>query len=66
MTAIDSNTIDPSDSAQMDRLSRKLNATSQQLREAIDSVGDKVSDIELHLKGTRSTTNAEEVQRKDV
>lgn len=36
---------------------KKLNVTDEQLREAIQVVGDKATDVEMHLKGVRSTTN---------
>jgi hypothetical protein len=38
---------------------RKLDATPRQLREAVAAVGDRAADVELHLKGSRSTMNAE-------
>ena len=41
---------------------KKLDTTEDQLRDAIAKVGDKAADVEMHLKGTRSTTNAERVQ----
>ena len=40
---------------------KKLDATPQQLREAVGAVGDKAADVEMHLKGARSTTNADRV-----
>ena len=40
---------------------RKLDVTEEQLREAIDAVGDRATDVEMHLKGSRSTTNQERV-----
>lgn len=40
---------------------RKLDVTNDQLREAIAAVGDKAANVELHLKGARSTTNADRV-----
>jgi len=36
---------------------KKLNVSDEQLREAILAVGDKATDVEMHLKGSRSTTN---------
>ncbi len=45
--------------AQVAELARKLDATPEQVEEAIRAVGPNASDIELHLKGSRSTTNAE-------
>ena len=41
---------------------RKLDATPEQLREAVDAVGDKAADVEMHLKGARSTTNSDRVR----
>jgi len=46
-------------SSKVGELARKLDATPEQVEEAIRAVGPNASDIELHLKGTRSTTNAE-------
>ncbi|MFS2047363.1 DUF2934 domain-containing protein [Variovorax sp. Varisp41] len=46
-------------SSKVAELARKLDATPEQVEEAIRAVGPNASDIELHLKGTRSTTNAE-------
>ena len=40
---------------------KKLDVTPEQIKEAVSAVGDKAADVELHLKGTRSTTNAERV-----
>ena len=40
---------------------KKLDVTPEQIKEAVTAVGDKAADVELHLKGTRSTTNAERV-----
>ncbi|WP_225782096.1 DUF3606 domain-containing protein [Xenophilus sp. Marseille-Q4582] len=40
---------------------RKLDVSEEQLREAIDAVGDRATDVEMHLKGSRSTTNQERV-----
>lgn len=41
---------------------KKLDATPEQLREAVEAVGDKAADVEMHLKGTRSTTNSDRVK----
>ncbi|TFZ01802.1 DUF3606 domain-containing protein [Ramlibacter humi] len=40
---------------------RKLDASEDQLREAVRAVGDRATDVELHLKGARSTTNSDRV-----
>ncbi|WKB54711.1 DUF3606 domain-containing protein [Eleftheria terrae] len=39
--------------------SRKLDATPEQLKEAVQAVGDSADDVEMHLKGSRSTTNSD-------
>ena len=41
---------------------KKLNVSDEQLREAIQAVGDKATDVEMHLKGARSTTNDDRMQ----
>jgi hypothetical protein len=41
---------------------KKLNVSDEQLREAVQAVGDKAADVEMHLKGARSTTNADRVR----
>ena len=43
---------------------RKLDVSEAQLREAVDAVGDRATDVELHLKGSRSTTNQERVAER--
>ena len=40
---------------------KKFDVTPEQIKEAVTAVGDRAADVELHLKGTRSTTNAERV-----
>lgn len=40
---------------------KKLDVTNEQLREAVAAVGDKASNVEMHLKGVRSTTNSDRV-----
>ena len=41
---------------------KKLDVTEEQLREAVAAVGDKATNVEMHLKGARSTTNADRVR----
>lgn len=38
---------------------RKLDASPEQIKEAVRAVGDCATDVEAHLKGSRSTTNSE-------
>lgn len=54
--------IDLADPQARDRWMRELDVTEQQLREAVQAVGDRASDVELHLKGVRSSTNDDRVQ----
>lgn len=51
--------INLNDKATTEAWTKKLNITREQLREAVAAVGDKAADVELHLKGSRSTTNSE-------
>jgi hypothetical protein len=41
---------------------RRLDVTPAQLREAVAAVGDQAADVEMHLKGARSTTNSDRVR----
>ena len=44
------------------RLADELEATPEQIEEAIAAVGARPADIEMHLKGTRSRTNSDRVR----
>lgn len=54
--------IDVQDDQEVARWARKLDATPEQLREAVRAVGDKAADVEMHLKGARSTSNSDRVR----
>jgi hypothetical protein len=56
--------INLNDKATSEEWIRKLNVTHEQLREAVAAVGDKAADVELHLKGSRSTTNSERMAER--
>lgn len=43
---------------------KKLDATSSQIRDAVQAVGDQAADVELYLKGSRSATNSELVEHE--
>jgi len=43
----------------------KLDVTPAQLKEAVAAVGPLATDVEQHLKGVRSTTNAERTEHPD-
>lgn len=51
--------IDMRDPAAVERWKRELDVTDEQLSEAVAKVGDNAADVELHLKGSRSSTNAD-------
>ncbi len=51
--------IDLNDTAACAQWARKLDTTQAQLREAVAAVGDIAADVEMHLKGSHSTTNAD-------
>ena len=53
--------IDLQDDASMHEWAKKLDATPAQLKEAVSAVGDLASDVEAHLKGSRSSVNSERV-----
>lgn len=47
---------------QIRRWADEFDATPEQIAEAIAAVGASQADIEMHLKGTRSTTNSDRVR----
>ena len=53
--------IDRNDADDVARWAADFDATAEQILEAIDVVGPKPPDVEMHLKGSRSTTNSERV-----
>ena len=53
--------IDVKDEAALREWSKKLDATPEELKEAVAAVGELASDVELHLKGSRSSINSERV-----
>ncbi len=53
--------IDIQQEAELGLWSKKLDATPDQLREAVAAVGNLASDVEMHLKGSRSSSNSERV-----
>ncbi len=42
---------------------QKLSVSEQQIQDAVAAAGDKASDVEMHLKGTRSTTNDDRIEQ---
>jgi hypothetical protein len=54
--------IDLEDEQAAAQWARQLDATPEQLREAVQAVGDKAADVEMHLKGSRSSSNSDRVR----
>ena len=44
---------------------KKFDTTPEQLKEAVQAVGDRAADVEMHLKGSHSTSNAEREARSE-
>lgn len=59
---VDPDRIDLDDEQAVAAWARRLDATPQELREAVQAVGAKAADVEMHLKGSRSTTNSDRVR----
>ena len=59
---IEPDRIDPQDEQALERWAKRLDATPEQLREAVQAVGDKAADVEMHLKGARSSSNSDRVK----
>ncbi|RYE42374.1 MAG: DUF3606 domain-containing protein [Hyphomicrobiales bacterium] len=55
--------IDTEDSASISRWTKELSTTEIQLRDAVTKVGNKAADVEMHLKGARSTTNDDRMEQ---
>ncbi len=53
--------INPHSSAEVAEWAKKLNVTESQVIDAVAKVGELATDVEMHLKGTRSTTNSDRV-----
>ena len=51
----------PIDEAQVQACAKEFDSTEAQVREAISAVGTRPSDIEIHLKGSRSSSNSDKV-----
>jgi hypothetical protein len=56
--------IDVNDPQACAEWARKLDATEEELRESVAAVGNRASDIEMHLKGVRSTTNSDRMREE--
>ena len=57
----ESQRIDINSEDDLHQWSQKLDVSPDQLKEAVQAVGDQATDVEDHLKGSRATTNSERV-----
>lgn len=57
--------IDVEDEEAVAEWAQKLDVSPDQINEAVEAVGDLAADVEMHLKGTRSTTNADRLDELD-
>jgi len=61
---LDLDRIDLDDPAACEQWARRLDATPEELKEAVQAVGDNPGDVEAHLKGVRSSTNSDRVKEE--
>ena len=54
--------IDVGDEQDVAHWAKKLDATPEQVREAVQAVGERAADVEMHLKGARATTNSDRMK----
>ncbi|MES2980383.1 MAG: DUF3606 domain-containing protein [Pseudomonadota bacterium] len=54
--------IDIDNPAALDQWAHKLDASHEQIRQAVQTVGSQAADVEMHLKGSHSTTNSDRVR----
>lgn len=58
--------IDLNSDESLDRLSRQLAVTLQQLKDGMLAVGDSAPAVELHLKGSSASTNDDQIDKAGV
>lgn len=56
--------IDLKDADACEQWAKRLDATREELEEAVHAVGDNPGDVEAHLKGVRSSTNSDRVKQE--
>ncbi len=61
----DSDHIDGNDRAQVEHWAKKLDAAPDQITASIKRVGNLAADVEMDLKGTHATTNADQEERAE-
>ena len=58
--------IDPQDDDQLRDWAERFDVTPQQIRDAVQAVGNAEGDVELYLKGSRSASNADAQAQADA
>ena len=61
----DSTLINVDDEQSVQQWADKFDSTPEQIRDAVAEVGDQAADVEMHLKGTHATTNADQEARAE-
>ena len=57
--------IDVNEDYELRDWAKKFDATPEQIREAVKAVGNRAADVEMRLKGSHATTNADQEARGD-
>ena len=57
--------IDVHDGGALRYWARRFDASPAQIRDAVRAVGDRAADVEMHLKGSHSTSNADAEARAE-
>jgi Protein of unknown function (DUF3606) len=63
---IEPDRIDINDPSACEHWAKKLDTTKMQLQDAVAAVGSMATDVEMHLKGTRSTTNDDRIEEVEA
>lgn len=63
---VESRLIDVDREQELEHWAKKLDATPQQVKDAVKAVGNRPEDVEVHLKGVRSTSNSDTADRGDA
>ncbi|MFE8647127.1 DUF3606 domain-containing protein [Sphingomonas sp. NCPPB 2930] len=54
--------IDMADAGARAEWAEKFDVSEEQLQDAVKAAGDRATDVEMHLKGSRSITNADRIE----
>lgn len=63
--APDGEHIDENDKSQIEHWAKKLDAAPHQIEASIQRVGNLAADVEMDLKGSHATTNADQEARAE-